>query len=316
MIEDEIFPFEKEASQDHSRREGEAPPSAASPITSLEKASPSSPGLPTAALEIERSRAVQEVQAMMIMAKRFPRDAIGAASAIELQCQHYALAEKAIYSYPRGKKDNGAPNLVMGPTIRLAEAIATAWGNLHYGFRELERSSSKVLIECFCWDMQTNQRVSRTVSVEFKMQLRGGKTKYITDPRDQYEHLANYAQRRVRSLIFECIPSYVREAAMEAVAKTLQKGSDKLPLAERLKKMTTAFQDLGITQKDLEKYLKHPIINTEPKELAELQGVFNAIRDGASREDYFDFEGAGGEEAGGKAAEVSALLASPSVKPK
>ena len=50
-----------------------------------------------------------------------------------LQYTHLAVAENAVYSYPRGN------TTVTGPTIRLAEMIVQAMGNMDCGTVELER---------------------------------------------------------------------------------------------------------------------------------------------------------------------------------
>src|SRR6056297_1448392 len=73
------------------------------------------------------AREVSEVQAMVVMAKQFPRDTAQAANRIKKECERFGLAEKAHYSYPRGGTK------VEGPSIRLAECIAHNWGNIEYG---------------------------------------------------------------------------------------------------------------------------------------------------------------------------------------
>ena len=81
------------------------------------------------------TREAQEVQAAVFMAKRFPRDENFALARINQSCQRRGLAEKAIYTYPKGGQN------VTGPSIRLAEAIAQAWGNIQSGVVELEQNS-------------------------------------------------------------------------------------------------------------------------------------------------------------------------------
>ena len=83
----------------------------------------------TAAVEIASTRAAQEIQATLVVAKRFPRDETGAYNKIMEACKRTSLAEQAIYSYPRGSET------VEGPTIRLAETMARAWGNIEFGIK-------------------------------------------------------------------------------------------------------------------------------------------------------------------------------------
>ena len=70
--------------------------------------------------EMMVNRQAQEVQAAMVIAKRFPRNEVDSFNRILRSCQRKSLAETATYEYPRG----GAK--VTGPSIRLAEAMAAA----------------------------------------------------------------------------------------------------------------------------------------------------------------------------------------------
>ena len=86
--------------------------------------------------EVAQSRQAQEVQGAIVMARKFPRDKTMAISRIMEDCSRKGLAQKAVYSYPRGG------TTVTGPSIRLAETIARAWGNMDCGVVELERRGS------------------------------------------------------------------------------------------------------------------------------------------------------------------------------
>ena len=83
--------------------------------------------------EAMSSRAVQEVQAALVVAKRFPRDEFMALEKIKTACRRKGLAEMAEYEYSRGG------TTITGPTIDLLKAIAKRWGNIDYGWQELER---------------------------------------------------------------------------------------------------------------------------------------------------------------------------------
>src|SRR5690606_36069410 len=90
-------------------------------------------GDPSGMVEVAMTRAAQEVQAAMVIAKRFPRDENTAFARIMRACKRKQLAEAAIYAYPKGGTN------VQGPSIRLAEALAQAWGNIDFGVIELEQ---------------------------------------------------------------------------------------------------------------------------------------------------------------------------------
>ena len=52
--------------------------------------------------EMMVSRQTQEVQAAMVIAKRFPRNETQSYNRIMRACQRKKLAETAMYEYPRG----------------------------------------------------------------------------------------------------------------------------------------------------------------------------------------------------------------------
>lgn len=251
---------------------------------------------PGGLVEIEKSRAIQEVQAMFVMARKFPRDEIAAETAIMKTCERFSFAEKARFKYPRGGKE------VVGLSIRAAETIASAWGNLRYGWREVNRSRGKSDVEATCWDLESNVQSFRQFQVEHSMKS-GNQIKFLTDPRDIYEHIANMAQRRQRACILERIPYEIRANALERILSTIMKGIPRgAELVDRVKKSVMAFDKIGVKQEHLEDYLGHSIDIATAEELADLLAVFNAIeKEGAKREDFFNI---GPKMEGGPAADL------------
>ena len=232
-----------------------------------------------AALE---SRQAQEVQAAMVVAKRFPRDPHESFRRIMQSCQRKKLAEAAIYEYPRGG------TMVTGPSIRLAEALAQAWGNIDCGVIELRQRRDESDVMAYCWDLETNTRTTKTFTVpHYRYTRREGK-KRLHDPRDIYEHVANQAARRLRACILGVIPGDVVDEAVKKCEETLAGQSDE-PLADRVRKMVAAFADQGVTAEMIEARLGHKLAATTETELVTLRKVFQSIKDGmASREQFFD----------------------------
>ncbi len=81
------------------------------------------------------SRQTQEVQGAIFMAKQFPRDPIAAETRIIEACRNRRVADSAAYSFPRSGQT------VTGPSIRLAEVVSQAWGNIDYGIIELSNEN-------------------------------------------------------------------------------------------------------------------------------------------------------------------------------
>jgi hypothetical protein len=240
----------------------------------------------SALVAIEQSRAVQEVQAALILAKKFPRDQNAAFTRIMESCKRINLAKVAAYSYPRG----GA--VVTGPSIRLAEVLAQNYGNLDFGVRELERRNGVSVAESYCWDVENNTRQVKVFEVPHEIIVGKGhdkKVKRLTDPRDIYELVANNGARRLRACILGIIPGDFVEAAVKACKATLAKG-DGEPLVDRVRKMLMAFKELGVSQEMIEERMGHKVDVTTAEELVDLQAIYNSVRDKqAKRGDFFNF---------------------------
>lgn len=247
--------------------------------------------------QTETAKAVQEIQAALVIAKKFPRDEHAAYNRIVAACQRKTFAEQALYAYPRGDE------LVEGPSIRMAELMAQSWGNLSFGVRELEQRNGESLAQAFAWDMETNTRQVKEFTVPHKrFTKRGSYT--LTDPRDIYELVANSGARRMRACILGVIPVDVVDAAVVEVKKTMAR--DEAPLAERITKMVSAFAQIHVTKEMLEKRLAHNIEATTAHEIVTMLAVYKSIREGFKKvADYFD---TGAPPAGDKAAGINDAL--------
>lgn len=241
---------------------------------------------PEGMLQVASNREVQQVQAAAVLAQKFPRDVDRSFKSVMRACQLPALAEKAIYEFPRGGTS------VRGPSIRLAEAIARSWGNLDFGFQELETKPSigsvpgSSVIMSYCWDLETNTRSTKVFTVRHKRDTKKG-PKILTDERDVYEAVANYAMRRVRSNILAIIPKEIVDEAVMECEKTMRKNKE--PLEKRIEKAIELFADLDVSKERIEKRLGHKMSATTETEMVRLREIYNSIKDGyASVEDFFE----------------------------
>lgn len=230
--------------------------------------------------QAQESKSIQEVQAALIIARKFPRDQMKSHSNIMASCKRPSLAEHALYAYPRGNQT------VTGPSIRLAEVLAQNWGNISVGIRELSQSNGVSEVEAFAWDLETNFQSTKIFHVPHVRYTKSGSYK-LTDPRDIYEMIANQGSRRLRACILAVIPGDVVDSAMAQCEKTLATGEE--PIAERVKKLVDAFQAMGVNVDMLTKRLGHNLDVIIEAELITLRGIYKSIKDGmAKREDFFD----------------------------
>ncbi|MDF2804415.1 MAG: hypothetical protein K0S61_4320 [Anaerocolumna sp.] len=238
--------------------------------------------LRTSQTEMMISRQAQEVQAAMVVAKKFPRDEYESMEKIKRTCQRATLAEQALYSYPKGNQN------VTGPSIRLAEALAQNWGNIDYGVIELEQNTGKSEMMAYAWDLETNTRVTKIFSVEHKRDTKKG-SYALTDSRDIYEATANFGARRMRACILGVIPGDVVDMAVDECKKTQLSGIGKEPINERVGKLLKAFKsDFKVNKEQIEKYTGRNAADFGEEEFIDLKGVYKALKDGqAKTEDYF-----------------------------
>jgi len=239
--------------------------------------------------QASEARAVAEVQAQYVIAKKFPRDENTAFMRIMKSCERPFLAEQAMYAYPRGGQ------LVTGPSIRLAEAMAQSWGNIDCGIKEISQSDGESEVEAYAIDLETNTRIVKVFTVKHARDTKQGK-KRLTDARDIYELVANQGSRRLRACILGIIPGDVIDAAVSQCGKTLE--SSDVPMADQIRKLVQAFDELGVKPDHIEKRLGHKLDATIPQEIVTLRGIYKSIKDGmADRSQFFDIATVKGESA-------------------
>lgn len=96
-----------------------------------------------------------EVEMQLDAAHKYPRSiAAFRSEATSLATLSKEVASACIYALPRGGKT------LTGPSVRLAEICASAYGNLQYGARVVDVTDTEVVAQGVAWDMQKNVRVT------------------------------------------------------------------------------------------------------------------------------------------------------------
>jgi hypothetical protein len=106
-----------------------------------------------------RSVVEGEVSQQVATAKAYPRDLKKVHGAIlSLATVDAETAASCFFSVPKGGK------AIEGPSIRMAEILASAWGNLRIASRIVEDAGEAVICEGVAWDVETNVVISAQVS--------------------------------------------------------------------------------------------------------------------------------------------------------
>jgi len=234
-----------------------------------------------------QARELAEMQTKYLMAQQFPRNQIACMDNILNAFTRPALAEKSQYQFARGGTD------IVGPSIRAAEAIAQQWGNMEFGFSEVNRGTGSdgvpfSEVVAFAVDLENrNRRPLQFIVKHWRDTKKGGYK--LTDERDIYELIANQAQRRVRACILAMIPGDVVEAAMEQAAVTLSTQADVSPAA--MVKMVSAFEPFGVTKEHIEKRIQRRLDAIQPAQVVQLKRIYASLRDDMSKaSDWFEIE--------------------------
>lgn len=236
----------------------------------------------TSQTQIEISRAVQEVQAAVLVAQKMPRNEIKAYEKIMQAARRETLAKQSTYAYPRGGQ------IVKGASIRTAETLAKYWGNISFGIKELSQDNRNHTSEvmAYAWDLETNVREEKVFQVTHTRVAKGNKIT-LTDPRDIYEKVANDGARRLRACILGVLPSDIVEDFLAECEKTLL-GDNKEPLIEKIRRTIKTFESIGVTQDMIEKRVGCKAEAMIPKQLLDLGAIYKSITDSfKSVDDFF-----------------------------
>jgi hypothetical protein len=223
---------------------------------------------------IEQTRAIAEVQAMVLVAQSAPRKTALAVEQMREACTQRALAARAFFRFPRGGQT------VTGASVHLARELARCWGNVTYGVTELKRDEAKGISEmqAFAWDVQTNTRNAVVFIVPHVRDTKQG-LKDLTDMRDIYENNANMGARRVRECIFAVLPVWFTQEAEDLCRDTLAgKVEGGKPLPQQITEATAAFAALGVTVDQLEAKLGVTRDRWSGPDLAQLHIIYGSIQ--------------------------------------
>ncbi len=96
-----------------------------------------------------------EIASQLDAAHRYPRRIKHFLSeAMTLATLSREVAESCIYALPRGGKT------IAGPSVRLAEICASAYGNMHVAARVVDVEEKEVVAQGVAWDLEKNLRVT------------------------------------------------------------------------------------------------------------------------------------------------------------
>lgn len=225
------------------------------------------------------------------MARLVPRDTETARARILKDCERPRFAELAEYEIPRGGKT------IKGPSIRLAEVCARAWGNIEIDAVITFEDDEKRHVRVTATDFETNATYATDITVSKVVERRTvkdpseiigsrvnstGQQVYLvraneTDLLAKHNALVSKARRNV---IFAIVPGDIVDEALERAQATVRDADAKDPDAER-RRIFDGFAKLGVEPGQLAEALGLPSSSqVGPAQIGTLRKWYAAIRDG------------------------------------
>ena len=213
-----------------------------------------------------------EVSVQLDAAHRYPRSFTKFMSnAKNLVTRNKQIAESCMYSLPRGGK------MITGPSVRLAEICASAYGNLQIATRVIGIDDTEVIAQGAAWDMEQNVRVT----VEARRRIVKSDGKRYDDSMINVTGAAG-SSVALRNAIFRVIPrAYIDELYDHARTFALGDAKD-LPV--RREEIIGQVEKTGVSRDRVFARLgRVGIEDVTRDDLETLLGIGNAIKDKSLR---------------------------------
>lgn len=231
---------------------------------------------PQLTLSVEQQRAIAETQAAVFLAKSFPRQIDQVKAQLAITCAQPVVYRNSSYSYKRGAEE------ITGPNVNLLRTIVQAYGNMHFGLRELSRQPGVSTMQAYAWDLETNAREDRVFDVPHWRESNGSR-RPLTSDRDIYENNANMGARRLRA----CLETVIRDDVIEHAVKLCDKAlvGSNVAGEEQRAQLLAEYEALGVTKERIEARLNKKWEAATPGQLVKLMRGLTAIKDGVTTAD-------------------------------
>lgn len=217
-----------------------------------------------------------EIDIQIATAKQYPRNIQSVLATIRtLATMDAETAEDCFYVLRRGNA-SGNQNVIEGVSVRMAEIIASCWGNIRVQTRIIANDGKKITAQAMCHDLESNFAISLTV--DRRITDKFGKT-YSEDMQVVTGNAA--AAIAFRNAVLKVIPKAVTKSIVEETKKAAMGQS--IDLETSRQNMIQYFQKLGVTEDQLLAYLDVKSVEEITKEkIFELRGTANAIKEGTT----------------------------------
>lgn len=220
-----------------------------------------------------------EIDIQIATAKQYPRDINRVLNTIATYATMDKETAEDCFYVLRRKDANGNDNVIEGLSIRMAEIIAGAWGNLRVQTRIIGNDGRKITAQAVCHDLETNFAVCKTV--DRRITTKSGKT-YSEDMQVVTGNAA--ASIAFRNAVLAVIPKAVTKRVINEVKKVALGQS--IDLEQSRQNVIQYFAKLGVKQEQLFLYLGvNSVQEIDKQKIFELRATANAIKEGTTTVD-------------------------------
>lgn len=232
-------------------------------------------------IEVSQSELLQaanraDIDAQVATAHAYPRDIKKVLNNIEtLATMDRETAEDCFYVLRR-KGNNGGESVIEGLSVRMAEIIANAWGNLRVATRIVGNDGRMITAQAVCHDLETNVAVCKEVKRSI-VTKNGG-----TFSQDMQVVTGNAASSiAFRNAVLTVIPKAVTKRIINNV-RTVAMGQA-IDIETSRQNVMQYFAKLGVKDEQLFFYLGVKSVQEIDKEkIFELRATANAIKEGTT----------------------------------
>lgn len=217
-----------------------------------------------------------EVDIQIATAKQYPRDLNAVLNKIETYAtMDRETAEECFYVLRR-RGANGQDTVIEGLSVRMAEIIAGAWGNLRVQTRIIGNDGRMITAQAICHDLETNFAVSKEVRRSIVT------SKGYTFSQDMQVVTGNAAAAiAFRNAVLTVIPKAVTKRIINEVRRVALGQS--IDLETSRQNIIAYFGKLGVSPQQLFDYLEITKIEEVDKQAVfELRALANAIKEGTT----------------------------------
>lgn len=214
-----------------------------------------------------------EVDVQIATAKQYPRDIQKSLNLIQtLATLDEETAGDCFYTLRRGKGEQ----VIEGLSVRFAEIIAGAWGNLRAQARIIGNDGKTITAQGVCHDLETNFAAS--VEVKRRITHKDGKT-YNEDMQVMTGNAA--CAIAFRNAVLKVVPKSVTKRIIDQVKQVAI--GQAMDLETSRNKMIAYFARLGVNQSALFTYLGvKRVEDIDAQMIFELRGLANALKEGTT----------------------------------